>query len=171
MGFNDVPSVSDTSKAMERRMRILNFERCFVEQLTEPHHLPIGKKLTENAKQGGAQMMLMLIDRFNRHGFAFSTLELVLQFAEDFLAENDVLIEFLDEHVTFVDSPLGKKLSLMELFTKLKRGRYADLFYVPQPQALSQMLRNKGLALRRHMNKTDLWDATFKHSECDFVDA
>jgi hypothetical protein len=59
----------------------------------------------------------------------------------------------------------------MEIFTKLKSGKYADLVYVPRPQDLSQMLPNKGLGLRRHMNKSYLWDATIKHSECDFVDA
>jgi P4 family phage/plasmid primase-like protien len=170
MGFNDVPSVSDASQAMERRMRILKFERRFVEQPTEPHHLPIDKTLRDyvSSKEVGAQMMLMLIERFNRSGFVFSTPEPILQIAKDFLAENDVLQEFLDDSITFVDSSLGTKVALMDIFTKLKRGKYADLVYVPRPQDLAQMLRNKGIAMRRYKNKTYLWDAVIRHSTYEF---
>jgi hypothetical protein len=55
----------------------------------------------------------------------------------------------------FMDSySLGKKMSLMNLFTNLKRSKYADLVYVPRSQDFSQMVWNKGLDLRRHINKT-----------------
>jgi phage/plasmid-associated DNA primase len=110
MGFNDVPSESDSSQAMERRMRILKFERRFFVHPTEPHHLPIDKTLRDyvSTKEVGAQMMLMLIDRYNRHGVAFSTPEPILQFAKDFLAENDVLQDFLDETSPLWTLPLAR---------------------------------------------------------------
>jgi P4 family phage/plasmid primase-like protien len=170
MGFNDVPSVSDASQAMERRMRILNFERRFVEQPTEPHHLPIDKTLRDyvSSKEVGAQMMLMLIERFNRFGFVFSTPESILKVARDFLAENDMLQEFLDDNIIFTDPPPGSRVSLMDVFSNLKRGKYEALIYAPRPQDLAQMLRNKGITMKRCQKKTYLMDAVIKHSQYEF---
>jgi hypothetical protein len=87
MGFNDVSSVSNSSQIMERRIGILKFERRFVEHPTEPHHLPIDNTLQDyvSTKEFGAQMMLMLIGRFNRYGFVFPTPEPILHFGKDFL--------------------------------------------------------------------------------------
>lgn len=95
-----------------------------------------------SSKDYGAAFLSCLIGIFNEHGFDFETPDSVKQEARDYVGENDVLGQFLDEFFEETGD-YSDCVKLSDIWSQLRAAREnSERMGIRQSQQLSQ--KNKG---------------------------
>eukprot|EP00873_Tetraselmis_striata_P027955 jgi/Tetstr1/448219/TSEL_035507.t1 len=149
--FNEIPGVDDSSGGIERRLDLIRHPYKFVDTPSLPHERPVDRSLQHkfSSKEFGASFLGSLINIYNEHGFDFPIPESVIQEAKDFLGENDLIGQFLQEFYEET-SEYSDYVKLNDIWTQFRHCRdFSDQMDIRQSQQLSQKLRNKGFTLSR----------------------
>jgi phage/plasmid-associated DNA primase len=150
--FNEIPGVDDSSRGIERRLRLLRFKNKFMETPTMEFHRPIDTTMQAKfcSKMHGAAFLAYLIRTFNEHGFAFETPTSVISDAKSYVGDNNILGEFMKTY--FKVASEGNFFSLKEVWNVLRVERsYFEQLQIKHSQQLSQKLINMGYDMDRKM--------------------
>eukprot|EP00873_Tetraselmis_striata_P021731 jgi/Tetstr1/441995/TSEL_003145.t1 len=157
--FNEIPGVDDSSGGIERRLDLIRYPFKFVDSPSLPHEKQVDRSLQKkfSSKVFGAAFLSSLIKIYNETGFAFDPPESVRQEARDFLGENDLVGQFLNEFYEETGE-YSDFVTLSDIWGKLRSARdFSDqMVDVKQSRQLCQKLRNKGLAISKAKGVTVL---------------
>lgn len=149
--FNEIPGVDDSSGGIERRLDLIRHPFKFVDNPTRPHEKAVDRSLQNkfSSSSYGAAFLGALIKIHIEYGFEFETPESVKQEAKEYLGENDVLGQFLQEYFEET-SEYSDYVKLRDIWGQLRSARdYNDQMGINQSQQLSEKLKNKGLIVTK----------------------
>jgi phage/plasmid-associated DNA primase len=169
MCFNEIRGVDDISSGIERPLDLINHPHKFVDNPIRAHEKAVDISLQAkfSSKDNGVTFMGFLIKIFNEYGlFEFETPHSVKQEEREYLGENDVLGQFMDEFFEEIGE-YSDCIKLNDIWSQIRSTReYSDQIGIRCSQALSQKLKNKGytlsrvrvgIVLRYFKTKTSIW--------------
>jgi phage/plasmid-associated DNA primase len=150
--FNDCPTFDDSSDGIARRLKLVQYLMKFLSS-PAPN---TNERLIDTSLPGkfkdkayGACFLGYLIDRFHDHGFNFTVPESVMLASKEYIGENDVVGQFLNQFYTKTGAG-DDKIKLKDIWETLRHeGRsYYDQMGITATAQLSQKLKQKGIMVK-----------------------
>jgi P4 family phage/plasmid primase-like protien len=160
---NTIPKLSAIDGGIKRRMVIIRFPFQFVETPTESHHRPINMDLKDKickSDEWRDEFMLMLHETYKTIGASIEKPKWVLEATNEYMAENDAVKGWLEEHYE-VGKPEEKKYKLpmselLEHFLHATNTR-ADAM---TPSTFKRLMEMNGVSQKTETNSftAPVWD-------------
>ena len=133
---------------MERRLDLIHFTRKYVVVVNEENanHRKLDKSLQAsfNTAEYGAAFLGYLIDTFNERQFEFETPKSITDASLDYIKQNNVLVEFIEEAFEITNDP-NDMVFLIDAYELCKSLNYAAMLGVKSSGALSQRMKMKNI--------------------------
>jgi putative DNA primase/helicase len=150
--FNDYPTVDDSSDGIARRLKLVQYLMKFLSSpAPNTNERLIDTSLAGKFKDKayGGFFLGYLIDRFHEHGFNFTVPESGMLASKEYIGENDVVGQLLNQFYTKTGAG-DDKIKLKDIWETLRHeGRsYYDQMGITATAQLSQKLKQKDIIVK-----------------------
>ena len=148
--FNEVPGADEKSSGLERRLDLVDYNQKYVYAPLKTNERKLVKRLYKEFESEiyGAAVLAYLIKTFDAKGFDFVTPTAITDSSQQYIRQNNVIMEFMEEAFDQTDVETDVVL-LKDAYILCISLNFKDQLGIKRAQDLCQRMRMKSFLHNR----------------------